>query len=311
MYTTKAIEGFVLSRLADGYSPKTMDGYQRALTRMAGFLENPDLTDITTEDIRNFLLHLRRETSLQPSSIQVVWRAIRCFYNWSSECFPLATRPDKAIPMPKAQNKAVSPFTEEETKRLLASCEYMRIAYRNGRKPFTMKRPTAIRDKALLLFLLDTGVRAGECIRMRVKDADLKTGEVLVTPFGSGRKTKSRFVYLGKSARRALWLYLSTREIDDDSSPLFLTIDDSQMTNNSIRLLLMHMGQRAEVKRCHPHRFRHTFAVQYLRNGGDVFTLQRILGHSTLDMVRRYLAIADADSAEAHRKASPADRWRL
>jgi integrase/recombinase XerD len=102
-----------------------------------------------------------------------------------------------AIPMPKAQNKAVSPFTEEETKRLLTRCEYMRIAYRNGKKDFMMKRPTAIRDKALLLFLLDTGVRAGECIRMGVKYADLKTGEVLVTPFGSGRKTKSRFVYLG------------------------------------------------------------------------------------------------------------------
>jgi integrase/recombinase XerD len=175
-----------------------------------------------------------------------------------------------------------------------------------------MKRSTAERDTALIILLLDTGVRSGEASRLNIQDVDLEGGEIYIAPYGSSqRKTKSRAIPLGKSARRALWRYLATRPEVRKEESLFQTTGNRRMTNNAILLLLKDLGDKAGVKNCHPHRLRHTFAVEYLRNDGDIFTQQMILGHSTLDMVRNYLQLAKTDAKNAHRRASPADRWKL
>jgi integrase/recombinase XerD len=224
----------------------------------------------------------------------------------------LKSRPDTRLKLPDNNPRIVMPLSEDEVKALIESAEYSREAQTNGRSAFRMKRTTAERDMALIILMLDTGIRAGEAGRLNVKDVDLNTGEINIAPFGSSqRKKKSRTIPLGKSSRRAIWRYLSTRAEAELDEPLFRTLAGRRMKVNAIRLLLKDLGVKAGVNDCHPHRLRHTFAIEYLRNQGDIFTLQMILGHSSLDMVRHYLQLAKADTKNAHRRASPADRWRL
>jgi integrase/recombinase XerD len=217
-------------------------------------------------------------------------------------------RPDKDIPMPAFSHKVIAPYLEEDIKAFLKAYDYTSPAKTGNRKGFKMRRPTATRDKALIFVLLDTGLRVSECARPQLQDLDLKSGEIMVRPDKSGKKSKSRTVYIGTRSHQAVWYYLADRDARQDD-PLFVTRYGRGMSRDSIRQLLKELGKRSGVSNVHAHRFRQIFAIQYLRNGGDVFTLQRLLDHSSLEMVRRYLSIADTDSAEAHRRASPAQAY--
>jgi integrase/recombinase XerD len=220
----------------------------------------------------------------------------------------------KAVPSPKFEEPPIEPFTKEEVEALLKACETSKEVNDLDRRKFTMRRSTAKRDQALIMVLLDTGLRASELCALKIGDVDLKSGKVLVKHgrLGGAKGGKGRTVFLGKTSRRVLWRYLAERQDGEDAdAPLFLVRYDRPMNKTALRLQIVHLGQKAGIKKCHPHRFRHTFAITYLRSGGDVFTLQALLGHSTLDMVRHYARIAEIDVEQAHKRASPADNWRL
>jgi integrase/recombinase XerD len=119
---------------------------------------------------------------------------------------------------------------------------------------------------------------------LNINDVNLEAGTVYIRPYGTGDKTHSRTIAIGKNAKKAIWRYLNTRD-DPKESPLFITENGQRITRNSVRLLLGELGKRAGVPNTHPHRFRHTAAVFFLRNGGNAFSLQEMLGHSSLDMV--------------------------
>jgi integrase/recombinase XerD len=219
-----------------------------------------------------------------------------------------AVRP---IAIPDAATKVVDPLTQDEIQALLKACRYTNPW--EGRPGTKSRRPTANRDKAIVFFLLDTGVRASEFCDVDIGDMDQKTGKVKVAGKALGRGSKERIVYLGKSARRAIWRYLQSRDSRRTDDPLFATgPTERPFERNVLRRLLNRMGKRAGLaKNVYPHRFRHTFSVNFLRNGGNVFELQQLLGHTSLEMVKRYSKIAQSDVEAAHRRASPVDNWRL
>ncbi len=117
---------------------------------------------------------------------------------------------------------------------------------------------------------------------------------------------------MGKSARRFLWRYLADREDGNDpGAPLFTGKLNRPFNRDALRQLINSLGAKVGIKKCHPHRFRHTFAINYLRNGGNILSLQEMLGHEKLDTVRIYAKVAEVDLEKTQRSASPADNWRL
>ena len=320
---SKAIDGFLKFKVAEGLSQRTVDSYEYYLNQWMNHIGDQDVAKIKSSDLTNYLAWMRteykpkrwngNEDPLSAKSLRNVYIALRAFYTWLNKEFNLPN-PAKEITPPKFPQHVIQTFSKEDIEKLIKACIYSREAQTEQRHKFVMRRPSANRDQAIVLTLLDTGLRATELCSLTVGDVDLKTGKVNVRHgVGGGAKGgKGRVTYLGKVARKAVWRYLATREDGSDpKAPLFISAGDRPFNRDSLRILIRRLGERAQITHVHPHKFRHTFAITYLRSGGDVFTLQSLLGHGSLDMVRHYAQIAEVDVENAHRKASPVDNWRL
>ena len=155
----------------------------------------------------------------------------------------------------------------------------------------------------------------------RVKD-ELTNRRLVFT-----ERSKKRVVFLGSAAKQRVWRYLATRPGARQDDPLFATCEGTAMQRTGLRLLIFRIGRHAGVPDAGVHRFRHTFAVNFLRNGGNLLALQDLLGHERLDTVRIYAKQAEVDPSTSsgqapstssgqalerqQKGASPADRWKL
>jgi integrase/recombinase XerD len=322
MLLSDAISGFFLFIRAEGFSDQTVLLYKWHLSILLRFLGDKEVTEIKEHDLRGFFVYLREvyhkekghpDKPMSGAFLRNEWKGMRSLFEWCKEQELLKERPDINIKMPGNNPKTIMPLTEDEVKALLKNAEFSRVAETRNRNAYRIKRSTAVRDVALLILLLDTGIRAGECSRLDIKDVDLEKGEIFIKPYGnSGIKTKSRAIPIGKATMRVLWKYKNTLEYQEPNDPFFVSKRDGRRLDRSAMLqLIKSLGDKAGIKNCHPHQLRHTFSIQYLRNGGDVFTLKKILGHNSLKMVEVYLQLAQTDTTAAHRRASPADRWHL
>jgi integrase/recombinase XerD len=318
MILSKATEGFLLEKVAAGRSAKTTEQYRYVLDRFTAFVGDVHVEALGADDVRRFLAWLRIgykprrfSGSIKPVSDKTVlnfYIALSSFWSWLVSEELAEHNVVQKLPRPKALLPVVEPFTKDEAIALCKACDETREWRTPGGNVTRSRRPTANRDKAIVLTLLDTGLRASELCNLLRKDVDLSDGSVVVR---KGKGGVGRIVYLGRRARRVLWRYLAEREEDSPDDFAFLNQRGRPFTPNRLLQLTKHLGERAGVEDVHPHRFRHTFAIEYLRNGGDVFTLQRFLGHSSLAMVQRYLRIVRDDLKTMHRRASPADNWRV
>lgn len=207
------------------------------------------------------------------------------------------------IDRPKFTKRKIEPFTMAEVKKLVNACDYSQACHN---KPSSRnKNPLALRDKTTIILMVDCGIRVGELCALTVADYN---GHRLHVRRGKGNK--ERLLPLGTRARKILWHYLSTRGDPEPDEPLLASRTGTAMDTKNAGRMVRNLGKRAGVANAHPHKFRHTFAIEFLRNGGNPYELKEMLGHSTLNMVLNYLALAETDLEKAQCRSSPADKWR-
>ncbi len=173
-----------------------------------------------------------------------------------------------------------------------------------------VQSPSDARNQTLFMILLDTGLRIGELVHLKMEDVHMDEGYLKVL----GKGKKERIVPIGNNAQKVLQRYLfrfRPKPINPVVQNVFLSQSSNPLTENSMKLMFTRLAKRSGVCRLHAHLCRHTFATRFLINGGDVFTLQQILGHSTLEMVSRYVNLASSHIAIQHQKYSPLDRINL
>ncbi len=278
----RAVELFLGAKAAEGVSPRTTEWYRMITTRLVRALGAERAVDrLDPAELRAWLVELR--TTLAPVSVAGYVRTLRVLGNWLAAEGLAHSAALRGLRRPRVPHKVIEPVADDVLRRLLAIC--------------------SVRDRAIVLLMIDTGLRMSEVAGLRL--GDLRPDGTLKV---RGKGSKERIVPVGSTARQAIVRYLGQRGPGRSDEALFLG-RRGELGPRGIAQLLRRLKTRVGVTgRLSPHSLRHTFARSYLVNGGDVFSLQRILGHSSLDMVKRYVALADVDLVTRHAVASPADR---
>ena len=286
------MQAYLIDCEARNLSPTTIVSYRGELRHLRDYLAEQGVTmipEITPRILRSWLLKLAETRS--PGGVHVNYRVTKSFLRWVWAEIELEARnPIARVQAPKVPKKVLPPVNLGDLRAMLRTCD---------RSHFV-----GARDEAMFLSLLDTGCRASEFVALDIGDVDIGTGQVDVR---HGKGAKSRVTFLGKRSRQAVKRYLRFRQEIDEHEPLWVTSQGTRFRYEGLRQALRRRAEMAEVDPPTLHSFRRGFALVSLRNGADVYSLQRLMGHADLTMLRRYLAQTDEDLQEAHRRSGPVD----
>lgn len=292
----QAVQSFLLDCQARSLSPKTIAYYRQDLATLTRFLDAQGIATVDAlrpDAIRRYLIAL--QDSHNDGGVHGHFRALRAFVRFLVAEQELPSNPLANVKAPKTPKSIIEPVSLDTVSRMLKMCT----------------GDLAERDKAMLMTLLDSGLRASELLALDVGDLDLASGRVVVQ---HGKGDKARVVFLGARARRAILKMLKTRAGAAPTSPLWQTTDGRRLAYGGLREVLRRRARAAGVSEPSAHDFRRAFALLSLRGGCDVYALQRLMGHADLTVLRRYLAQTEDDLRAAHERASPVDKmlvWLL
>ena len=267
---------YLLDAQSRNFSAATIESMRVRVGRFVAWLEAQHIAriaDVTTADLRRF--QLERQSVVSEITLHTEARALRAFLNWCVGEKYIATSP-----MPKMPRKPTfikDAMTPAQLRQLLRNAD--------------------ARETLIVLLLLDTGVRASELCSIDVEHIDIANARIKVR----GKWNKERFVFLGARTVKALLRYWAAHGIEQGAA-IRNERNEHRMSRNGLFRTLQRMAARTRVAGVSPHALRRTFAIFHLRNGVDLYTLARLMGHEDIATLKVYLDLVDTDAADAHRR---------
>jgi len=289
MRLSKAIDELAIATRAEGRSPRTVKAYREKLGHLVRALGDPPIEAVTVGNLRRFLA-AQRDKGLSEFTIKSRVRAFKRLWNFAEA---------EGIITDNLAQRIKTPAPKRETPKGIEWGDFVTLL--ETTEPGDV---IDLRDRAIILFLADTGCRVGGLCGLELGKLDLGRLRAEVTE----KRGKPRFVFFQESTARALAAWLEMRP--EDKGPwvfVGLTPKSKQMSAHTVGKMLKRRGERAGCEGpVNAHSFRHGFARSYLTAGGDLGTLSNILGHSSVAVTVEYYAIFNADELQRqHAKFSP------
>ena len=271
MTVIKALKGYIIEQKIRGNTVKTIRYYNVSIGEYIKYIGDSQLLEnITLAELNNYYMYLY-DKELASSTVQTYIRALRAFLRWCYDEEYITINLSDKMKLPKAKMKSIDVLTDNEI-NILLSC-------------FNLKYIVHLRNYCICSLMLDSGLRMNEVATLTIEHLHINDGYAIV----DGKGNKQRIVPLGLNTRKMLMRYLNRRPACVNTDIVFLMNDLRPITNNTVQQLFKRLKDKTGVKRIHAHLLRHTFATRYLENGGDIYSLQTILGHTTLEMVKKYV----------------------
>lgn len=289
---------FITAKKSENATDSTLETYERNLKRFFDYLLDHnilDLTEVTTGDIREFLIALK-EGGLKGITVHQYFRVLRTFFLFLHQEDYLSKNPMVNVKAPKVEQKEMRTFTSSEITRLLNA--------------FNKEDFIGMRNYCIVCLLFSTGIRKTELSDLTINDLNITNDLIRIS---NGKGQKERFAPIGRVFKRTLMRYLNMREeyLKGESCKwLFVTPRATRRMTiaclaNLFQKLKKTLKMTGEKVSCHT--WRHTFAKTYLLNGGDIFSLQKILGHADIVTTKNYLHLNEKEIKTQHAKFNPLD----
>lgn len=273
---TKLLKRYCACLMVDGKSEKTVYQYSRAVQGLSDVIDKP-YTEMTTYDIRYFLA-CEKQRGIANSTLENVRSMLSAFFQWMVNDEIIQKNPMATIGTIKVPDEIRKAFSDIEIDAMKSACH-------------TRK------ERALVEFLLSTGIRVDELSKMDIADVNFADLSVHIR---HGKGNKERITYMSNVCAKRLGEYL--RERKDDEVCLFLNKNYGRIGTAGVRYILKEIEKRSGVENVHPHRFRRTFATRLANRGMSIQEIQRLMGHSKVDTTLRYVCIDDANIQASYKK---------